>query len=175
GWPVTSGMLRLAGAGGGGGGGGGGGAPPPEPLPFERLSRTFAPRGTLTPARGCWATTWPFGCAEGTVKTCGTRPAPRKAETAVERLWPTRSGTRTAPRETRITTVDPFATAAPPVGLWLSTMPAGLREPTLAVSTARPCERRARIATAVLSPTTSGTWATVVEATDSVTTEPRLT
>src|SRR5919201_1570006 len=97
---------------------------------------------TRVPAFGRWATTVPFGCVDGTVNASGTRPAPRIDETALARGWPTTSGTWMSPRETRMTSVEPFATFTPAGGLWPSTTPAGFREMTLDVCTARPRLRR---------------------------------
>src|ERR687887_346237 len=160
------------GAGGGGGGGGGGGAPP-EPLPFERLSRTFEPGETLVPACGRCATTVPRGCDDGTVKALGTRCAARIAATASDRLWPTTFGTCT-PRETRIRTDAFFETSAPAAGLWETTTPEGSRERTLVRSTVNPRARRSRVATGASSPTTSGTVTVLEDETDRFTTEPRV-
>src|SRR6476620_419229 len=96
-WPVTSGTVTVAGfeGGGGGGGAGGGGGGAAEVLPLETFSRTVEPPGTRLPASGRWATTIPFGRAEGKVKAFGVRPAPRTAATAALRCCPTVCGTAT--------------------------------------------------------------------------------
>ena len=140
---MTSGIVPVAGAGGGGGGA--------ALAPWARFTRTFEPRGARAPAAGCCATTVPFGCADGTLNTVATSPAPRIAATAAARLWPTTFGTFTRPRETRITAVEPLATLLPAAGVWLITVPFGFDEATPLVSTVRPFARSALTAVAVLS------------------------
>jgi hypothetical protein len=54
------------------------------------------------------------------------------------RFWPTTFGTRLGALETRIVTVEPFATDAPAPGLCASTWPGALVDVTLAVCTVRP-------------------------------------
>src|SRR6266516_3992596 len=88
------------------------------------LIRTFVCGDTLVPACGRWETTVFFGWLEGTTNGAGTRLAALSTETAADRVWPTTFGTRVAPRETRIATVEPLATEAPEAGLWLITTPA---------------------------------------------------
>ena len=139
------------------------------------LIRTFVCGGTLVPACGRWETTVFFGWLEGTTNGAGTRLAAFSTETAADRVWPTTFGTRVAPRETRIATVEPFATEAPEAGLWLITTPAALDEATLIVCAERPSARSARIAAGALSPTTSGTVTCAVEEAERVTTVPRVT
>jgi hypothetical protein len=97
------------------------------------LSRTPEPWAARVPPGGACATTVPLGWDDGTRNTLGLSLAPRIAATAVARSWPTTFGTRTSPRETRITSVDPFATLAPAAGLCESTRPLRFRDVTVAV------------------------------------------
>ena len=155
--------------------GGGGGGPPAGDAPVERLSRTLEPCATRVPPRGSCATTVPFGWVDGTRRRLGTSFAPRIAATAVARSWPTTFGTRTSPRETRITSVDPLATLAPAAGLCERTRPLRLREVTVTVCTSSPRRRKRPTAFAAFMPTTSGTTTWAAEETESVTVEPRVT
>ena len=109
------------------------------------------------------------------MKASGTSPAERIADIAELRIWPTTSGTTIVPRETLITTVDPLATLAPAAGLWLRTVPRGLFEATLEVSTTKPRARSSAVAAAAGFPTTLGTARTPAAETERVTTDLRAT
>src|SRR5437764_11936865 len=97
------------------------------------LIRTFVCGGTLVPACGRWETTVFFGWLEGTTNGAGTRLAALSTETAAGRRWPTTFGTRVAPRETRMATVEAFMTEGPEAGLWLNTTPGALDAGTRSV------------------------------------------
>src|SRR5215831_77259 len=139
------------------------------------FSRTSVPRGTRFPACGRCATTVFFGWFTGTRKTVASRPTAFSSETAAARLWPTTFGTRVGPRETRIVTVEPFATGDPAAGLCASTLPGALVDATLTVCASSPWARSARIAGGALSPTTFGTVTSAAEGVDRVTTDPFVT
>ena len=79
------------------------------------------------------------------------------------------------PREILITTVEPLATLAPAAGLWLRTVPRGLFEATLEVSTVKPCARSWDVAAVAGFPSTFGTASTLAAETERVTTDRRAT
>jgi hypothetical protein len=128
-------------------------------VPRETLSSTVEPLRAWPPG-GCWATTVPAGCAEGTWNwTAPVRPDLASWVSASPSVCPTTFGTMTTPVpfETLIRIDAPFAALAPAAGSCAVTVPAGWFAKILASVTLKPAVAILSRAVASVRPIAFGT------------------